>query len=207
MWAASSVRAHFFELPKNTMVTRRDLLHYGTQDSIDSAIRELRKKKIIRRVACGVYIRPHPTEPAPTAAEIAAIRIAAFHRTKVPSALDNARQHGLVKQGEQDLVYEVNAATSHFQVYGSRDRGDCVVYLKARVARKMLLDTSVARKVIKAVWFMGPKQCTLSIIARACQHFNKIDREEFCRSSRLMPGWMSDTVHLWGKWFEKREPK
>lgn len=197
MATATMVRAHFFKLPENTLVTRRDLLHYGTQDGIDSAIRQLIRGKIVRRVACGVYLRPHLTEPLPTAAEIAAARIAAFHRTKVPSALDNAREHGLVEVGQSDLVYEVNAATSQFRVHRSSDRGACTVYLKSRVARKMQLDLTAARRAIKALWLLGKAHCTLELIERACRNLTREERDEFSRSNRWMPGWLSDTVHLW----------
>lgn len=197
MLTAGFVRAHFMKTPENAMVTRRDLLHYGTQDAIDSSIRQLIRKQLILRVACGVYLRPHPTEPLPTAAEIAAVRIAAFHRTQASSALDTAKEHGLVEAGEDDLVYEVNAATSQFRVHASRDRGCCVVYLKARVARKMQLDLTPARKAIKAIWSLGEEECSLSIIERAVRSLARPDQREFRISNRLMPGWMSDKVHKW----------
>lgn len=196
MWTATKVRSHFFGLPENTLVTRRDLLNYGTQDAVDSALRELIKAHLVLRVAWGVYLRPHPSEPLPMAEQIAAVRIAAFHRTKVASALDNAKGHCLVEQGETDLVYEVDAATSKFRIYESQDRAACFVYLKSRVARKMQLELTAARRAIKALWLLGQEQCQAKMIGRACQNFSRADREEFRQSHRLMPGWMSDTVHL-----------
>lgn len=200
MSVATLVRAHFMRTPENTMVTRRDLLHYGTQDAVDSIIRKLIQAGRIVRVACGVYLRPDLINPLPTAAEIAAVRIAAFHRTQSPSARDVAREHALTDQSEAELVYEVDAGTSQFRVHKSSDRGNCVVYLKSRTARKMQLDLSPARKAIKAIWSLGEARCNASVIQRACRHFSREDREEFRRSNRLMPGWLSDSVHLLDKW-------
>lgn len=205
MFTASFVRAHFMNLPENTMVTRRDLLHYGTRWAVDSIIRKLKRQGIIVRVCCGVYLRPHPTKPMPKAAEIAAVRIAAFHRTKAAAALDVAKEHGLKAFGESKLVYEVNASTSQFRVFRSQDKANCIVYLRSRVARKMKLDRSVPGRAIKALWLLGEGNVTPSIIQHAARHFCRADRIEFRASIRLMPGWLSDPVYDWfGEEFQPR---
>ncbi len=195
MWTATMIRRHFLNLAENTMVSRKELLQYGTQDAVDSALRKLLEKGVIIRMACGVYLRPHPTQPLPTADQVAQARIAAFHRKAVPSARDVAQEHGLVNAREHEIVYEVNASTSSFRIHRSSDFGACVVRLRARVARKMHLDTSAARRAIKAVWFMREENCNNDVIRRACRDFNRDDRAEFRAAHRFMPGWMSDVVH------------
>jgi len=195
MWTATMIRRHFLNLAENTMVSRKELLQYGTQDAVDSALAKLIKKGVIIRMACGVYLRPHPTRTLPTADEVAQARIAAFHRTGVPSSRDVAQEHGLMEGREHEIVYEVNASTSSFRIHNSSDLGKCVVRLRARVARKMHLDTSAAKRAIKAVWFMREENCTNDTIRRACRDFNRDDRAEFRAAHRFMPGWMSDVVH------------
>jgi hypothetical protein len=196
MWTtASKVLAHFMGLPENTLVTRRDLLHYGTQNAVDTAIIKLRRKGVIVRMAWGVYVRPHPGEPLPLAREVAAARIRAFHRKQTLSSVDEALVHGLREVGECAMVFEVDASTSSFRIFDSSDLGDCVVYLRAKVARKMLLDLTPSVRAIKALWSLGESQCVPSLIARAVREFNSTDRAEFKKSHRLMPGWLSDSVH------------
>jgi hypothetical protein len=195
MWTAATIRRHFSNLAENTIVSRKELLQYGTQDAVDSALGKLLNNKVIVRVACGMYLRPHPSQPLPTAAAIAEARITAFYRTGVRSARDVAQEHGLIGEREDEIVYEVNAATSSFQIHCSGDLGPCVVRLRSRVARKMHLNDTPARRAIKAVWFLREENCTEQIVRRACHHFNRDDRNEFRNSHRFMPGWMSDLVH------------
>ena len=149
----------------------------------------------IIRMACGVYLRPDPAQPLPTAAEVAQARISAFHRTGVPSSRDTAQDHGLIEGREHEIVFEVNASTSSFRIRNSSDLGACVVRLRARVARKMHLNTSAAKRAIKAVWFLREENCTNDNLRRACRDFNREDRLEFRRAHKFMPGWMSDAVH------------
>ncbi len=195
MWTATMIRRHFLSLAENTMVSRKELLQYGTQDAVDCALRNLLSKGVIIRMACGIYLRPHPTTPLPTAAEVARARISAFYRTGVPASQDVAHEHGLIEDREHEIVYEVNASTSSFRIFKSSDLGECVVRLRARVARKMHLNASAAKRAIKAVWFMREENCTRDIIRRACRDFNRDERAEFRGSHRFMPGWMSDVVH------------
>jgi len=195
MWTSTMVRRHFLNLAENVMVSRKELLQYGTQDAVDSVLSKLLKAGVIKRVARGIYLRPHPTLPLPTAAQIAEARIAAFYRTGVPAALDVAQEHGLIDRREHEMVYEVNASTSSFMIHDSSDRGGCLVQLRARVNRKMHLNNSPARNAIKALWFMRAENCNERTIRRACQDFNSKDRAEFRTSHRFMPGWMSDIIH------------
>ena len=57
MTTAVWVRSHVLGSPENTLVTRRELLHYGTQYAVDSAIRSLKRKGDIIPVCSGVYLR------------------------------------------------------------------------------------------------------------------------------------------------------
>ena len=45
MWTSAFILAHFMRFAENTLITRRDLLNYGTQDAIDSALKRLIKKE------------------------------------------------------------------------------------------------------------------------------------------------------------------
>ena len=95
MTTAVSVQSHILGSPGKSLVTRRELLHYGTQYAIDSAIRSLKRKGDIIPVCSGVYLRVGRVLVLPTAAEIAAVRIAAFNRKRVDSGREVAAQHGL----------------------------------------------------------------------------------------------------------------
>ncbi len=57
MWTASRIRRHFLSFAENTMVSRKELLQYGTQDAVDSALAKLLMAGVIIRMACGVYLR------------------------------------------------------------------------------------------------------------------------------------------------------
>ena len=87
MWTSAWVLRHFMRFAEKTLITRRDLLNYGSQDAVDSALRRLRKKGIIIKLAWGVYVRVHASERAPNADAVASAKIAAFQRTQTDSAL------------------------------------------------------------------------------------------------------------------------
>ncbi len=45
MWTSAFILAHFMRFAENTLITRRDLLNYGTQNAIDSALRRMIRKR------------------------------------------------------------------------------------------------------------------------------------------------------------------
>ncbi len=46
MWTSQLILAHFLRLAENVLVTRRELLNYGTQAAVDSTIRRLHESTI-----------------------------------------------------------------------------------------------------------------------------------------------------------------
>jgi hypothetical protein len=154
-------------------------------------------------MAWGVYVRPNSASPLPTADEVAQTKIAAFDREKLPTATAEANQHGLLDE-DDFLTYEVDASSSQFRVLGSSDLGNCIVKLKAVVARKIVLSENAAGRAIKAIWRLGVEGCTREVIAQATVNLGRDDRRMFQLYHRRMPGWMSDMVHDFGRGFAQR---
>lgn len=198
MWTSAFILAHFMRFAENTLITRRDLLNYGTQNAIDSALRRMIRKGIIIRVAWGVYVRPLQGQPIPPPEDIAAVKIAAFHRTQLSSSRDVAREHGLRQDGELEVVFEVDGATSSFGVLISKGGPVRRVFLRRKVARKIQLETSPVRRAIKALWSIGAELVTEQMIQRAMVNLNREQRRELRLSHRWMPGWLSDMIHRFG---------
>ncbi len=194
MWTSAWVLRDFNEIRRDTLITRRDLLNYGSQDAVDSALRRLRKKGIIIKLAWGVYVRVHPSERAPNADAVASAKIAAFQRTQTDSALDEAHQHGIAGQGEDEIVFEVDGASSSFMVFNQAGKSVCRVFRRRKVARKTQLYATPARRAIKALWALGPETCTRQIVQWAVRNLDRAQRREFHLSSRWMPGWLSDLI-------------
>ncbi len=84
------------------------------------------------------------------------------------------------------------------------DLGNCIVKLKAVVARKIVLSENAAGRAIKAIWRLGVEGCTREVIAQATVNLGRDDRRIFQLSHRRMPGWMSDMVHNFGRGFAQR---
>ena len=198
MWTSAFILAHFMRFVENTLITRRDLLNYGTQDAIDSALKRLIKKKIIVRVAWGVYVRPLRGQPIPAPEDVAAVKIAAFHRTQMSTGRDVAREHNLTQEGETDQIYEVDGATSSFALLTEEGEELDRVFLRRKVARKMQLEASPVRRAIKALWTVGPELVTEHLIQQALIDLNREQRRELRLSHRWMPGWLSDMIHRFG---------
>jgi len=198
MWTSAFILAHFMRFSENTLITRRDLLNYGTQDAIDSALRRMMRKGIIIRVAWGVYVRPLRGQPIPPPEDIAAVKIAAFHRAQLSSSRDVAREHGLRQDGEPEVVFEVDGATSSFGVLISKGGPVRRVFLRRKVARKIQLEASPVRRAIKALWSIGAELVTEQMIQRAMVNLNREQRRELRLSHRWMPGWLSDMIHRFG---------
>ena len=72
------------------------------------------------------------------------------------------------------------------------------VFLRRKVARKMQLETSPARRAIKALWSIGPELVTFPMIQHAVSNLNREQRRELRLSHRWMPGWLSDMIHRFG---------
>ncbi len=195
MWTSAWVLRHFMRFAENTLITRRDLLNYGSQDAVDSAIRRLIKRGIIMRLAWGVYVRVHPSERPPNADAVASAKITAFQRTQASSARDEAHQHGIEAQGEVELVFEVDGASSSFFVFDETGESVCRVFLRRKVARKTQLEDNPARRAIKALWALGHERCTREIVQLAVRNLERAQRREFHLSHRWMPGWLSDLIH------------
>jgi len=155
----------------------------------------MRRNGFIKRLAWGVYVRTTSNENVPSTEQISSAKIAAFHRTSAPSGIDEANQHGVAERGESEVVFEVDGASSSFLVFGAQGKPVCRIFLRRRVARKLQLDMSPARKLIKALWTLGPESCTPQIIQRAARNLDRSSRREFHLAHRWMPGWLSDMIH------------
>ena len=194
MSTAAFILAHFLRFAENTLITRRDLLIYGTQDAVDSALRRMRAKGFIIRLAWGVYVRPPLVESVPGPEAVAAAKIEAFQRTKVVASLDEAQVHGVTPDGEPEAIFEVDGASSSFQIYDGVGAPVVRIFLRRKVARKMKLDVSPARRAIKALWAIGEERCTHQMIELAVRDLDRDARREFRSSHRWMPGWLSDMI-------------
>jgi hypothetical protein len=194
MWAAAKVRRFIFSVPKGKLFTRRELIQCGaSQGIVDQEIGKMIRSKVMVRMAWGVYVRPNSNEQLPTVEQVADTKIKAFGRKNTASAKDVAKEHGLSAHGERVVTYETDGSPSSFRVFKA-DKTCAIVYLRRRPARKLLLGYRTARKAIKALWFVGNGNVREAEISKATALFGRTHRQDFLKSLRWMPGWLSDLV-------------
>jgi hypothetical protein len=195
MMVSTFVRKYIWNLPLGKIFSRRELVDYGPHWAIDQALKRLKDTGQVAHLACGMYVRPDPQKGYPTCEEVAIARIEALQRFGTKSSKQEAADHGLIEEGELELTYEVNASTSQFWVRRTPDREGCIVRLISKTARKMKLSASKVGRAIKAIWYMGHSESTKENIRIATKDWGRTEKQEFYRSHRAMPGWLSNEIH------------
>ncbi len=97
MSTAALVRGYINRLPKNQAFATRELLAFGNRDAIDRQLGLLVMKRMIRRMARGVFVREDPGLVLPTMEEIAMVKARAFGKHIVEHGSNLAKEYNLRK--------------------------------------------------------------------------------------------------------------
>lgn len=187
---ASLIREHIDEHPTDEILTTRDLVHYGTRRAVDNAIAWCLKKKILKRVARGCFVKAE-RQKAVTELEIASKKASSFGRRIIKYAADVARELGILDRPSTGTVFATDGRTSSFVFDGKR------IIFKGTSPRKFAIGDSPTGQIIRALCYLGEKAVnsrTIGLATKALTVPQKIEVAKLCRS---MPAWLADYFFSW----------
>ena len=187
--SAQLVKRHVNKLAGGQIFTTRDLLAYGPRQIIDNMTSRLVKKGAIRRLAYGVFMKPHRDNYEPTALEIAKAKMRAWgknfwHDPEHTTARDSQGQ-----APTKHLVLFVSGSSSRLKTNNGVE-----VVLQHIGQRKMKLSGTAAGQIARRVWNAGKDELKSFHIEHDYVRFGREAISEFLLSFRLIPAWLNDWV-------------
>lgn len=197
MCTSSYIKRFVFQLQGHQLFTTRDLLNFGSRNSIDQTIYRLIKAGIIKRLARGVFSRVDIAfEHIFSVHEIATIKAESFGRKIIIHAKDIAHKLKLAPAGNEETTYATNGGTSSFLYEGKR------IHFKKTSAKRMELGDSEIGQVIRGLEYLGKDVCDNKTIGIAFKEilFSLPKKEKLQSSSAQLPAWLVDAF----AWYKHR---
>lgn len=179
-------------IPEGKLFTTRDLLSYGKRGAVDQATRRMVNKRILQRVARGVFCKIGVTgDFCFPAWEVARTKAEAFGRQVATLCSLLPDQLGELAFAVASDAALVTSGTSKFEA------ASAVVSLDSAAHRKIRLGDTKAGSTARAVWRSFPhpgrgkgkhlSELFLSWLSLA-------ELEELCGQSRFLPAWINDCL-------------
>jgi hypothetical protein len=192
MYVNTWVRQHVNRLDGGTIFTTRDLLGYGSRNSIDKSTCNLIKEGEIRRLARGVFIKDgvapkRKVQPI----EVAFAKAKAWGKQIFESTISDPRfmfgQPNVLQRGSDEaaLEFRTSGRTSSFLlVSGQR------IIFRGQGPRKLSLPDSTVGQVARELWEAG-RESARQVLRNALAVFKVTEKNELLAQFRLLPGWLN----------------
>jgi len=169
--------------------TSRHFSAIGTPHAVLMSLIRLRKKRIIRRLARGLYDYPkqHPKlgTLAPTPEAIAQA-LADRDSTRIqPSGAFAANRLGLSEQVPMRVVFLTDGSSKKIRV------GRQEIVLKHTTPRNMATAGTTSGVVIQALRHLGQKHVDGKVVARLRRRLNHKDRKQLLQNLSFAPAWIA----------------
>lgn len=185
---ATSIRQRIESIPIGELFTTSALLEYGTRASINRAISRLVKEVSIERVTRGIFVRPEtsrfvgkvspsPIKVAETVAKITGAVI------QVHGA-EAARRLELTTQVPTQSVFLTSGPSRRIRVEKMEIR------MLHVCQRKLALAGRPAGLAITAMWYLGKKGVTPSLVEKIRYKLGDSEFEMLRSAANVMPAWM-----------------
>lgn len=167
-------------------------LECGTRASVDQTLTRLIKGGTIARVARGVFVRPEVSrfvgnvmpEPGKVAEAIAKTTGAVV---QVHGA-EAARKLELTTQAPTQPVFVTSGPSKRIRM------GAMEIRLQHICPRKLALAGRPAGLALAAMWYLGKKEVTPSLIEKIRRKLSSNEFEALKSATHAMPAWMSDVM-------------
>ncbi|HEY9713409.1 MAG TPA: DUF6088 family protein [Chroococcales cyanobacterium] len=166
------------------LMTTRDFLIYGKRSSVDQFLFRAVRSGLLTRWARGVFSKD--ASRPPTVRQLAEIKARAFKKRIIEHPRDTAHRLGLVKCGNEDLVYQVNGRTSSFMTCHGR------ITLRGACQKRMYLADTHTASAIRGLCNLGEGGFGDKHIKQVTQWFVRKDKLELQVAAAWMPWWLSD---------------
>lgn len=195
------VRRYIFALPPAQVFVTRELLAYGERADIDWLMSYMVAKKMILRLARGVFVRNDEGLTLPSLEKIVEAKARAFGKLLIPSAEKLTDERGLEKPHKPDGRMRPNAASpaiAEFSTIGCKGNfwthyGR--VEFKSIAPRKFFIAQEKVGKCILAMWHAGDDALYCPDALQRREKFTRIDKKRVKELAAWSPTWLQFYLH------------
>ena len=174
--------------PKGTLVLPNDFLHFGTSKAVQKSLERLEDKKIIIRVAHGIYVRPKISEligPIIPAAEEVAEAIAKRDRIRtVPTGSYALNALGLSTQIPMNIVLLTDGSPREIKI------GKRTIKFKKTTPKNLLAKGKISKLVIQALKELGNGKVSIKEEEQIIDLLKKEAIKDLQHDIALAPVWI-----------------
>lgn len=178
--------------PKGSLVLAEDFSRYGSSDAIRKALDRLEDKKIILRVAQGIYVFPKINPligPITPSAEEVAKAIAKRDRIRiVPAGSYAMNALGLSNQVPTKLVLLTDGSPREIKV-GKRS-----IKFKKTTPKNLLAKGKISQLVIQALKEIGKNQLTPEVENKILELLRSENQRDLRHDIALAPVWIQQIL-------------
>lgn len=174
--------------PRGTLVLPADFLLYGTSKAVQKSLERLEDKKVIIRVAQGIYVRPKISKfigPLTPSAEEVAEAIAKRDRIRtVPTGSYALNALGLSTQVPMNIVLLTDGSPREIKV------GKRIIKFKKTTPKNLLAKGKISRLVIQALKEIGNGKVSEEEENKIVALLKKEDEKDLKHDTALAPVWV-----------------
>ena len=174
--------------PKGSLILPDDYLSYGTSDAIRKALDRLENKKVIVRVAQGIYVRPKISKLigplVPTAEEVAEAIAKRDRIRTVPTGSYALNALGLSPQVPMNIVLLTDGSPRVVKV------GKRTIKFKKTTPKNLMTKGKISRLVIQALKEIGNGNVTEEEEQKIIELLKKEDKKDFMHDLAFAPVWV-----------------
>lgn len=192
MKIAEPIRQRVESIPLGELFTPAAFLEFGARASIDQTLSRLAKAGRIVRVARGVYVRPKESryigKVMPEPFKIAEAIAKATGATVQVHGAEAAHRLELSTQVPTQSVFYTSGPSRCFRV------GNLEIRLRHTSPRKLALAGQPAGLALTALWYLGKRGLTESVIESIRKRLLPSEFEALKSAAPSMPAWMADAL-------------
>jgi hypothetical protein len=178
--------------PKGSLVLPDDYFTFGSSDAIRKALDRLEDKKVIIRVAHGIYARPKISKligPLTPSAEEVAEAIAKRDKIRtVPTGSYALNALGLSTQVPMNIVLLTDGSPREIKI------GKRTIKFKKTTPKNLMAKGKISRLVIQALKEIGNGKVTTAEEQKIVDLLRKEDEKDLKHDIALAPVWIQKTM-------------
>jgi hypothetical protein len=192
MKTTEAVKALVEQLPVGEPFTTRAFMSSGPRTAVDQALSRLVRAGAIARVARGVFVRPRISTyvgaVTPEPLKVAQAIASANGETVQVHGAEAVRRLELSTQMPTRAVFYTSGASRRLQVKGTS------VEMRHAAPRKLVLAGRPAGLALSALWYLGKKQTTPTVLERIKNRLPPGEFEALKSVAPYMPAWMANAI-------------
>jgi len=179
--------------PRGSLVLPDDYLGYGSSDAIRKALDRLQDRKVLVRVAQGIYVRPKISALigplVPTAEEVAEAIAKRDRIRTVPTGSYALHALGLSTQVPMNIVLLSDGSPREIKV------GKRTIKFKKTTPKNLLAKGNISRLVIQALKEIGNGNVTEEEEQKILDVLKKEDEKDLRHDIALAPVWIQKIMN------------